>query len=114
MPEQHEREVGYEEFLAPGRDRAQARAVHTALRELAAGGAGDVLQEMARDILSGRLGLRAALRVGAYADALGEHAHTVRSAWERLDEADGADGTNGAGDERGRAAGPAARFRPAR
>ncbi|MEU4212026.1 hypothetical protein AB0F13_18800 [Streptomyces sp. NPDC026206] len=83
MPEQ---EVGYEEFLAPGRDREQARVVHKALQHLAAGGAGDVLQEMAREVLSGRVGLREAVRVGAYADALGEHAHVARRAWEDMPE----------------------------
>ncbi|MEV5241528.1 hypothetical protein AB0K89_20845 [Streptomyces cinnamoneus] len=81
-----EREVGYEEFLAPGRDREQARVVHKALQHLAKGGAGAVLQEMAREVLSGRVGLREAVRVGAYADALGEHAHLARRAWEDMPE----------------------------
>ncbi|GHF66561.1 hypothetical protein GCM10010218_55180 [Streptomyces mashuensis] len=79
-----ERWVGPEEFLAPGRDAAQARIVHEALRHLAAGGAGEVLQEMAREVLSGRVGLREAVRVGAYAEALGERARAVGEVWRAM------------------------------
>ncbi|MBO0653132.1 MULTISPECIES: hypothetical protein [Streptomyces] len=78
-----EREVGHEEFLAPGRDETQARVVHRALRHLADGSAGEVLREMAREVLSGRLGLDEAVRVGAYAEALGERTRPLREAWER-------------------------------
>ncbi|MGW1071790.1 hypothetical protein [Streptomyces sp. NPDC002537] len=83
-----EREVGYEEFLTPGRDRAQARAVREALQAMAKGGAGEVLQEMARDILSGRTGLREALRVGPYATALTERVRAAHAEWRRMPAAD--------------------------
>ncbi len=77
-------DVGCEEFVTPGRDRARARVVHDALRELATGSAGDVLQEMARDVLAGRIGLREAVCVRAYADVLTERLETARAAWERV------------------------------
>ncbi|GAA2721068.1 MULTISPECIES: hypothetical protein [Streptomyces] len=83
-----EAEVPPEEFVTPGRDRARARVVHDALRQLAAGSAGDVLQEMAREVLAGRTGLREAVQVGAYADALLERFVQARAAWERLPEAE--------------------------
>ncbi|GAA0496025.1 hypothetical protein ACFQ2B_24450 [Streptomyces stramineus] len=83
-----EREVGYEEFLAPGRDEEQARDVHRALRRMADGSAGEVLREMAREVLSGRTGLREAMRVGAYADALADGVQGARREWERLPAAD--------------------------
>ncbi|WP_146104650.1 hypothetical protein [Streptomyces cinnamoneus] len=83
-----ESEVGYEEFLSRGRDHAQAQVVHKALQHLATGGDDDVLREMAREVLSGRIGLREAMRVGAYADALGEHVQPVRAAWEQMPQAE--------------------------
>ncbi|MGW2367806.1 hypothetical protein ACWCZ5_19760 [Streptomyces sp. NPDC001667] len=83
-----EQEVGHEEFLAPGRDRAQARAVRRGLQEMAEGGAGEVLQEMARDILSGRIGLREALRVGPYATALAERVRAAHAEWGAMPAAD--------------------------
>ncbi|MEU5429311.1 hypothetical protein AB0H73_27490 [Streptomyces olivoreticuli] len=79
-----EPEVGHEEFLAPGRDRAQARALRRSLREMADGGAGEILQEMAQDVLSGRIGLREALRVGPYATALTERVRAAQAEWEAM------------------------------
>lgn len=76
--------VGEEEFLDSSRDQAHARALHKQLQQLAGGGAGKVLQEMSREVLSGRVGLREALRVPAYAEALGESARTFRQDWEQM------------------------------
>ncbi|MDT0451793.1 hypothetical protein [Streptomyces hesseae] len=81
MPEHH---VGFEEFVTPGRDRARARVVHEALRHLADGSGGEVLREMAQEVLSGRMRLHEAVRVGAYSDALTESVETAQEAWERL------------------------------
>ncbi|MCC3768455.1 hypothetical protein [Streptomyces sp. UNOC14_S4] len=83
-----EQQVGHEEFLAPGRGRAQARAVREALRVMADGGAGEVLQEMAQDVLSGRTGLREALRVGPYAAAIGERVRAAHAEWRRMPAAE--------------------------
>lgn len=79
-----EPEVGDSEFQGVTRDQIQARALRKQLQQLVGGGAGDVLQEMAREILSGRVGLREAMRVTAYADALGERVRAFREAWERM------------------------------
>lgn len=83
MSEQY---VGFEEFVTRGRGADRARALHGALQKLASGSAGDVLQEMARDVLTGRVGLRDAVRVGAYAEALGEGTRALRTAWQELPE----------------------------
>ncbi|MFT9475471.1 hypothetical protein [Streptomyces sp. 11-1-2] len=80
----NEPEVGDEDFLSPTRDQAQARALRKQLKELAGGGAGPVLQEMARELLSGRVGFREALRVPAYSEALGERIRKFHEAWERM------------------------------
>lgn len=79
-----EPEVGDFEFQFPNRGRVQARALRKQLQQLAQGGAGGTLQEMAREVLSGRVGLREAMRVPAYAEALGERVRTFREAWERM------------------------------
>ncbi|WKU44347.1 hypothetical protein Q3V23_09770 [Streptomyces sp. VNUA116] len=83
MSEQY---VGFEEFVTRGRGADRARALHGALQKLASGSAGAVLQEMARDVLTGRVGLRDAVRVGAYAEALGEGTRALRAAWQALPE----------------------------
>ncbi|MFI9764888.1 hypothetical protein ACIHFB_43985 [Streptomyces sp. NPDC051963] len=72
------------EFQSSTRDQVQARALRKQLQQLAGGGAGEVLQEMSKEILSGRLGLREAMRVTAYAEALGERTRTFREAWEQM------------------------------
>lgn len=82
-----EHRVGHEEFLAPGRDRAGARLVHQALERLADGSAGSVLKEMAEEVLSGRMGLDEAMRIGPYAQALGDRMRSARTAWERTPDA---------------------------
>ncbi|GAA2468169.1 hypothetical protein [Streptomyces macrosporus] len=87
MPQENGRpepEVDDLEFQNENRDRVQARALRKQLQQLAQGGAGSVLQEMAREILSGRVGLSEAMRVPAYAEALGEKVRTFRESWERM------------------------------
>ncbi|MFE5870500.1 hypothetical protein ACFQ6V_17905 [Streptomyces roseifaciens] len=83
MAEQH---VGFEEFVAPGRSADRARVLHGMLQRLAAGSGGDALQEMAREVLTGRIGLRDAVRVGTYAEALGEGVRALSAAWRALPE----------------------------
>ena len=80
----NERELAHEEFITPYRDLARARTLRDSLRTLAGGGAGAALQEMARDVLDGRIGLREAVRAPAYAEALGERVAEARRAWERI------------------------------
>lgn len=56
-----------------GGDRARARSLRKALQKLADDHApDDPLREMAREVLSGRTGLREAARIPAYAEALGD------------------------------------------
>ncbi|QPP06135.1 hypothetical protein G4Z16_06685 [Streptomyces bathyalis] len=81
---QTDAEVGDAEFLTDTRDRVQARALRKQLQQLAGGEAGRALQEMAKEVLAGRVGLREALRVPAYAEALGERVNTFRKDWERM------------------------------
>ncbi|QNS03765.1 hypothetical protein [Streptomyces xanthii] len=56
-----------------GGDQARARALRASLQRLADERApDDPLREMAREVLRGRVGLREAARIPAYAEALGE------------------------------------------
>lgn len=81
---QTDAEVDDAEFLTDTRDRVQARALRKQLQQLAGGEAGGTLQEMAKEVLAGRVGLREALRVPDYAEALGQRVNTFREAWERM------------------------------
>lgn len=71
-----EREVGDEEFLGIARSPERARSLRKSLQKLAGDGespgAGGALQEMAREVLAGRVGLREAMQVPAYREALSE------------------------------------------
>ncbi|MFJ4848759.1 MULTISPECIES: hypothetical protein [unclassified Streptomyces] len=78
-------EVGEAELLGPAVDPVRARVLREQLRRLAKGGAGDpVLQEMAAEVLAGRVGLREALRIPAYAEALGERVRAFRRTWAEM------------------------------
>jgi hypothetical protein len=79
-----ERRIGDADLMDIARDEAQARALRKSLQRLAdSPSAGGALQEMAREVLSGRVGLREALRVGAYSDALGERIAQARQEYEQ-------------------------------
>ncbi|MFG2192540.1 hypothetical protein [Streptomyces sp. NPDC048639] len=66
-------------------DEVRARALRKTLQKLAGSEqAGPALQEMAREVLSGRTGLRDAMRNGSYAEALGERVAQARQAYEQL------------------------------
>ncbi|WP_329311774.1 hypothetical protein [Streptomyces sp. NBC_01262] len=82
-----ELEVGDEEFIAIARDPARARALRETLRKLAraGGGSGDgALREMAREVLAGRVGLREAMQVGPYREALRDRARAGARAYEDM------------------------------
>ncbi|MGP4002262.1 hypothetical protein [Streptomyces sp. 8N706] len=81
-----ERQIGDADLTSiTGGDEVRARALRKSLQKLAGSEqAGGVLQEMAREVLAGRVGLRDALRVGSYADALGERVAQARQAYEQL------------------------------
>src|SRR5215471_16967847 len=58
-------------------DPERYRLLHESLGRLAAGAAGPDLQEMAREVLAGRLTLRRAVLSGAYAGAWRPHAERL-------------------------------------
>ena len=77
-------DVGDEGFLPLVQgNQAEARILRKHLQQLADGGAGTVLREMSQEILAGRISVREAICVPAYAEALGERTRTFREDWER-------------------------------
>ncbi|MFI1739663.1 hypothetical protein [Streptomyces sioyaensis] len=83
-----ENEVGDEEFMALAKEQARARALRTSMQRLAGQGGNGALQEMAREVLSGRVGLREALQVGAYREALQEKAQVGMRAIDGMSAAE--------------------------
>ncbi|MEU6576992.1 hypothetical protein [Streptomyces sp. NPDC046805] len=82
-----EQEVGDEEFLDIAKTPAKARALRKSLQRLA-GSEDETLREMARDVLAGRVGLRQAMRTGAYREALHERASVGMRAYEGMSAAE--------------------------
>ncbi|UQA95878.1 hypothetical protein [Streptomyces halobius] len=80
------RQVDDSEFMEIAKDPAQARVLRKALEQLAGGGAGEALQEMAKEVLSGRIGLRDAVNVSAYSEAITENSQHFMREWEQLPE----------------------------
>jgi hypothetical protein len=78
-----EQEVGDEEFLDIARDPARARTLRKSLQRLA-GSKDETLREMAREVLTGRIGLRQAMRTAAYREALQEGAKAGMRAYEQM------------------------------
>jgi hypothetical protein len=78
--------VGDEEFISIARDPAMARLLRKQLESLADGRAGGVLAEMAKEVLSGRIGLRDAVRVGAYEQELLTSAEKFERKWDEMSE----------------------------
>ncbi|WP_435209719.1 hypothetical protein [Streptomyces sp. bgisy034] len=81
-----ERQVDDSEFMEIAHDPAQARVLRKALEQLAGGGAGETLREMAKEVLSGRIGLREAVSVSAYSEAVMEKSQHFMREWEQLPE----------------------------
>ncbi|MET8679879.1 hypothetical protein ABZW18_20435 [Streptomyces sp. NPDC004647] len=88
MPSEPEKQVDDSEFMDVAKDPAEARALRKALQQIAGGGAGDTLKEMAQDTLSGRIGLRQATETSGYTDALIEKAQPFREQWDAMSEAE--------------------------
>ncbi|MEU9122279.1 hypothetical protein AB0C96_20850 [Streptomyces sp. NPDC048506] len=79
--------VDESEFLDMSGDPAQARLLRKSLEQIARGGAGEALTEMARDVLSGRIGLRAAMDVSAYSEPAIEQAQAFKAEqWDALSQ----------------------------
>lgn len=79
----HDRQVDDSEFLDIAPDPAEARLLRKALQQLADGGAGEALQEMAREVLAGRTGLREAVTIPAYAEQLTAKARVFQEEWDQ-------------------------------
>jgi hypothetical protein len=67
-------------------DPARQRLLRESLRALAGGAGGSALQEMARDVLAGRVGLRDAALSRYYGAELRPHAEQSIERWQRLSE----------------------------
>ncbi|MEU9503122.1 hypothetical protein [Streptomyces sp. NPDC048196] len=80
----NEPRVGDDEFMSVTRDPAMARVLRKQLEVLADGKGGDVLAEMAREVLSGRMGLREAVRVGAYEEELVQNVGKFQQRWDEM------------------------------
>ncbi|WP_431965574.1 hypothetical protein [Actinacidiphila sp. bgisy160] len=79
------KEISDADLMDVADDPAQARRLHKALRTLADNPNADgTLKEMAREVLSGRLGMREALGTGAYLGALGDRMAELKRTDERL------------------------------
>ncbi|MGY0018833.1 hypothetical protein [Streptomyces sp. cg35] len=62
-------------------DPVQQRLLRKAMEVFRQGDAGPVLKEMAQEVLAGRVGLREATRISAYAEALIEGGQEFRQSW---------------------------------
>ncbi|MER5947729.1 hypothetical protein ABT127_16875 [Streptomyces sp. NPDC001904] len=74
------------EFLDIARDPALARLLRKQLETLAKGNSGEILAEMASEVLAGRIGLREAVRVTAYDEALTSAAGKFQEGWDSMTE----------------------------
>ncbi|RAJ74908.1 MULTISPECIES: hypothetical protein [unclassified Streptomyces] len=89
MPHPMDKPVDDSEFLEmTGQDPAQARILRQSLEHLASGLGGSTLKEMAQEVLSGRMGLREAADVSAYADQAVEQSAPVAEKWAALSDAE--------------------------
>ena len=75
-------------YIDLSRDPVQQRLLRKALEVFREGRSGPVLQEMAREVLTGRVGLREATHIPAYAEAVIEGTQQFARRWERLSDAE--------------------------
>lgn len=74
-----EREIDDSELMDVAQDPEQAHRLHKALRTMAGNPAvGGALQEMAQEVLSGRMGMRDVLQTDRYMDAIGSRMTEIR------------------------------------
>ncbi|EGX57539.1 hypothetical protein SZN_22206 [Streptomyces zinciresistens K42] len=82
-----EKRVDDSEFLEmTQQDPVQAEILRQSLEHLASGLGGDTLKEMAQEVLSGRMGLREAADVSAYAEQAVETAAPLAEKWASLSD----------------------------
>ncbi|MFI7412258.1 hypothetical protein ACIBU0_26650 [Streptomyces sp. NPDC049627] len=82
-----DKRVDDSEFLEmTQQDPAQAKILRQSLEHLASGLGGDALKEMAQEVLSGRMGLREAANVSAYAEQAVETAAPLAEKWASMSD----------------------------
>jgi hypothetical protein len=69
-------------------DPVQAKILRQSLEHLSSGLAGDTLKEMAQEVLSGRMGLREAANVAAYAEQAVEQSAPLAEKWASMSESE--------------------------
>ncbi|MCX3061778.1 hypothetical protein [Streptomyces beihaiensis] len=62
----------------------QQRLLRKSLEVFRHDGGNPVLREMAQEVIAGRVTLREAVRIPAYADAVADQAQVFRRRWERM------------------------------
>ncbi|MEU6388994.1 hypothetical protein [Streptomyces sp. NPDC046939] len=67
-------------------DPVQQRLLRKALEQFRRGDAGPVLKEMAQEVLAGRVTLREATRIPAYAEAVIERGQDFRRHWNTISD----------------------------
>lgn len=78
-----EREIRDDDLRDVAQNDEQAQRLHKALRTLATNpNVGGPLQQMAKEVLSGRIGMRDAIQTESYMDALGARMTEIRRAAE--------------------------------
>ncbi|MET9516918.1 hypothetical protein [Streptomyces sp. NPDC002994] len=69
-----------------GDDPARARILRKSLEQLSKSDSQGALKEMAQEVLSGRIGLRQATTIAAYAEPMIEKIHGFRRDWDSMSE----------------------------
>ncbi|WP_406481480.1 hypothetical protein [Streptomyces platensis] len=88
QPNENEREVGDAEFMDLAKDEARARMLRKMLKNLAQGDGGDPLAEMARDVVSGRQGIREAIDGLPRNESLETRFDTFQQRWDAMSESE--------------------------
>ncbi|MCR8578875.1 TEL2 family protein [Streptomyces sp. Isolate_219] len=79
----NERQIQDEDLMDVAQDPEQAHRLRKALKVLAENpNVGGKLQEMAKEVLSGRIGMKEAIETPRYMDALGDRMNEIRRAAE--------------------------------
>lgn len=83
--ERNEREISDNDLLDDARDPEQAARLHKALRTMRdTPSVPPQLQQMAREVLTGRLSMQDIVKSGNYLDALGDRLSEIRRAAENM------------------------------
>jgi hypothetical protein len=82
------REVGDEEFMSLAKDEAKARMLRKMMQNLAKGDAGDPLTELAKDVMSGRQGIREAIQNAPQDESLAAKFESFQQGWDAMSETD--------------------------